>query len=106
MTRTTMNFQGKLMKLLSLGILATGALAAGVASAAIPGINPVANATTGALSIGLTASADYTGQPDGATIYSWGYGCTTGSTRSSLTRRVLSCGASPMWRSAIMPEIK
>jgi FtsP/CotA-like multicopper oxidase with cupredoxin domain len=75
MTRTTMNFQGKLMKLLSIGILATVALAAGVASAAIPGINPVVD-TTRALSIGLTASADFTGQPDGATIYSWGYGCT------------------------------
>ena len=81
MTRTAMTFQGKLMKLLSLGILATGALLATcMATAAVPGITPVADATSGALSIGLTASADYSSQPDGATIYSWGYGCTSATT--------------------------
>jgi hypothetical protein len=38
------------------------------AEAAVTGITgPVFN---------LTASADYTTQPDGAMIYTWGYGCT------------------------------
>jgi len=45
------------------------ALLAGGAQAAAPGI-------TGT-SFTLTASAAYTSQPDGASIYSWGYGCTT-----------------------------
>jgi len=41
MTRTAMTFQGKLMKLLSLGIIATGTLMATAATAAVPGITPV-----------------------------------------------------------------
>jgi FtsP/CotA-like multicopper oxidase with cupredoxin domain len=81
MTRTTtMTFQGKLMKLLSLGILATGALlVTEAATAAIPGITPLGDGSATPYSIGLTASADLTSQPDGAAIYSFGYGCTSAS---------------------------
>jgi FtsP/CotA-like multicopper oxidase with cupredoxin domain len=46
------------------------------AQAAVPGITP---ATTG-VSFNLVAADAYTIQPDGATLYSWGYGCAAGST--------------------------
>jgi FtsP/CotA-like multicopper oxidase with cupredoxin domain len=62
-------------------ILFAGLLtAAGVASAAVPGIYATAATppATGA-TIALTASGDYISQPDGASIYSWGYGCTAAS---------------------------
>jgi len=45
---------------------------AGVAHAAVPGI-------TGT-SFGITAAAGYQTQPDGSYLYSWGYGCSAGST--------------------------
>jgi hypothetical protein len=82
MTRTAMTFQGKLMNLLSFRILATGALlVTTAATAAIPGITPAGNGSaTTPYSIGLTASAEYSSQPDGASIYSWGYGCTSSAT--------------------------
>lgn len=95
MTRTAKIFQGKIMKLLSLGIVASGTLmAAGAATAAIPGITPVGTTT---LSIGLTASADYTSQPDGSSIYSWGYGCTpaTALTGPTSTVRGFTGGTGP-----------
>jgi FtsP/CotA-like multicopper oxidase with cupredoxin domain len=98
MTRTPTTIQGKFMKLLSLGIIASGALMAAAATAAIPGITPVADAT-GALSIGITASADYTGQPDGSTIYSWGYGCTSTTTS---TVRVITGGTGPSAKCPLM----
>jgi FtsP/CotA-like multicopper oxidase with cupredoxin domain len=44
-----------------------GALSPGPARAAVPGI--------GGDAFALVASADLTSQPDGASIYSWGYGC-------------------------------
>jgi FtsP/CotA-like multicopper oxidase with cupredoxin domain len=51
---------------LYLGLVVVGMTAS--AHAAVPGIlGPVFN---------LTASADLTSQPDGAMIYTWGYGCT------------------------------
>jgi FtsP/CotA-like multicopper oxidase with cupredoxin domain len=52
--------------LASVGLTAA-ALPAGNARAAVPGITgPTFN---------LVASGDYVSQPDGASIYSWGYGC-------------------------------
>ena len=47
--------------------------------AAVPGIssNP---AGAGSSIFNLTAGATYISQPDGAQIWSWGYGCSTGST--------------------------
>lgn len=51
---------------ITLGIL-LGILAAPTARAAVPGI-------TGP-SFNLVASADYTSQPDGNSVYTWGYGC-------------------------------
>jgi FtsP/CotA-like multicopper oxidase with cupredoxin domain len=51
--------------------IAAGWLAAGPARAAVPGI--------AGTSFALLASDGYTSQPDGASIYSWGYGCAKGS---------------------------
>jgi len=47
--------------------LVLGLLSAGLVQAAVPGISGT--------SFGLTAGAGYGSQPDGASIYSWGYGC-------------------------------
>jgi FtsP/CotA-like multicopper oxidase with cupredoxin domain len=58
-------------KLLAAVLLAAAILVVPSARAAVQGIiGPTFN---------LSASADYVSQPDGASIYSWGYGCTVGS---------------------------
>jgi len=46
------------------------------AYAAVPGIN----GTSSGSSFNLTAVSFYLNQPDGATVYAWGYGCSTGFT--------------------------
>ncbi len=58
-----------------LSLLATAAtlLSATAASAAAPGITGTGLAGT----FNLTATEAYITQPDGQTVYSWGYGCTT-----------------------------
>jgi FtsP/CotA-like multicopper oxidase with cupredoxin domain len=60
-----------------LAALAALACVAGSASAATPGI--IAN-TGGAGTFNLVASQGYSSQPDGAQLYSWGYGCVALST--------------------------
>src|SRR5882762_10477813 len=57
--------------------LAALACMAGTASAATPGI--IAN-TGGAGTFNLVASQGFSSQPDGAQVYSWGYGCVATST--------------------------
>ena len=57
-------------KLLPVVMMALALLFTGTAHAAAPGI-------TGP-TFSLTAQAAYLNQPDGAQVYSWGYGCTTG----------------------------
>ena len=54
--------------------LVAGALVAGTAQAAVPGIigGP---ATATAVTFNLAASPGYTSQPDGTQVYTWGYGC-------------------------------
>src|SRR5205807_2117259 len=61
---TTMN------RMLSLLAAAAGSLLAAAAQAAAPGIS--GNTIT------LSASPAYLTQPDGLSVYSWGYGCTGG----------------------------
>src|ERR1700740_1320572 len=55
-------------------------LAATAAFAAAPGISGTGTAGT----FNLTAQAAYITQPDGQMVYSWGYGCVTGSSPSYL----------------------
>src|SRR5882762_10071664 len=59
-------------QLLPVLVVALALLLTASAYAAAPGI-------TGT-SFSLTAGAAFSSQPDGALIYSWGYGCTTGFT--------------------------
>ncbi len=67
MTARTTQWRSTLMGLLTVVGGAVGLLPAAPARAAVPGITgPTFN---------LVASADFTSQPDGAAIYSWGYGC-------------------------------
>jgi FtsP/CotA-like multicopper oxidase with cupredoxin domain len=58
--------------LASLAATIAASLCVSMAYAAVPGI-------TG-LTFNLSATPAFISQPDGASIYSWGYGCTTGST--------------------------
>src|SRR5947208_15778720 len=53
---------------------AAGSLLAAAAQAAAPGIS--------GNTINLTASPAYLTQPDGLSVYSWGYGCTGGALAS------------------------
>jgi FtsP/CotA-like multicopper oxidase with cupredoxin domain len=64
---------------------AAALLLAGVAQGAVEGIAGTA--------FNLTAGADYTSQPDGANIYSWGYGCTTAPAAAAF--RPTKTGAAP-----------
>ena len=54
--------------------LALASLTAGMAQAAVPGITASGTTST----FGLSATPAFITEPDGATIYSWGYGCTAG----------------------------
>jgi FtsP/CotA-like multicopper oxidase with cupredoxin domain len=59
--------------------------------AAVPGITS-AGGDVGTFN--LTASAAYVSQPDGASVYSWGYGCTTGAAATFAPALISgSCGA-------------
>jgi FtsP/CotA-like multicopper oxidase with cupredoxin domain len=67
MTPLTLKPRGTLLGVLSVAGALLGALAATPAAAAVPGITgPTFN---------LVASDGYSSQPDGAAVYSWGYGC-------------------------------
>jgi len=68
MNNSTTNMFGAVTRVLSSLIAAGGLLLGGASQAAVHGITgPVFN---------LSASAATISQPDGASIYSWGYGCT------------------------------
>jgi FtsP/CotA-like multicopper oxidase with cupredoxin domain len=63
-------------RLLPLALGAAACLTMGLAQAAAPGIT--GTGTTGTFT--LTAGPAFLTQPDGQAVYSWGYGCSTGST--------------------------
>ncbi len=56
------------------------AILAGAAQAAVPGISDTTG--RGDATFNLTASDGYLNQPDGQTVYSWGFGCVAGSSPS------------------------
>ncbi len=72
MSHFVMQMRNALQSLLTVAVLAVALLLPGCARAAVPGI-------TGA-AFQLQAHAGYITQPDGQTIYTWGYGCATGYT--------------------------
>jgi FtsP/CotA-like multicopper oxidase with cupredoxin domain len=73
MRETNMKKAISMSKLLLVVMLALASLFAATAHAAAPGIT----GTGGAGTFNLTARTAYLTQPDGQSIYSWGYGCTT-----------------------------
>src|SRR5882757_1619500 len=93
MNCVTTKGRGAATRLIAAAVAAIGSLL-GAAHAAVPGITT----TTGtSAAFGLTASQGRISQPDGAMIYSWGYGCSAGSTPSfapaNWTGNAPSCGA-------------
>ena len=64
--------QSAVKSLLGVAAAAAGAFIVSTAQAAVPGITGPSPSP----SFAITASAGYSSQPDGAQIYSWGYGCT------------------------------
>src|SRR3974390_3425288 len=49
----------------------------GVANAAVPGITSGPYPASGTYTFSLTAADGYMSQPDGTSLYSWGYGCSS-----------------------------
>ena len=74
-----MNKLTSMTRLLPLTMLAGALLLASAAQAAAPGIR---STTSTAGTFTLTAQEAYLNQPDGNQVYSWGYGCSSGSTPS------------------------
>jgi FtsP/CotA-like multicopper oxidase with cupredoxin domain len=71
----------QLGRFLRTAAVALAALLAGAVQAAVPGITGTSTAGTSTVAtFNLTASAEHISQPDGASIYSWGYGCASPST--------------------------
>jgi FtsP/CotA-like multicopper oxidase with cupredoxin domain len=70
------NFIGRL--LLGAVVVSTSLLGP-VANAAVPGITGWSTGSSTTPSFDLSATDGYTSQPDGASIYTWGYGCTNAS---------------------------
>jgi len=68
MRRLNMKIRSAVSRLIPVAVVAMALLFAASARAAVPGIKGP--------SFALTASDGLTTQPDGAMIYSWGYGCT------------------------------
>jgi len=63
-------------RLAAVVMVAVALLLTGTAQAAVPGITASAG---GSSTFNLVANQGYISQPDGAQIYSWGYGCATSS---------------------------
>src|SRR5271169_1424565 len=97
---TTITQKATSMKrLLSLAAVAALTWTAG-AHAAAPGISGTSSPGSGtAASFALTATQAFINQPDGNQVYSWGYGCSAGSTPAfvpaSLTAALGAAGGTP-----------
>src|SRR6202171_6363058 len=76
MSQTNTKKPNSIARLLPVVMVAFGMLLAATAHATTPGI-------TGT-SFSINAEANYNNQPDGAMVYSWGYGCPSTSTPSFL----------------------
>jgi FtsP/CotA-like multicopper oxidase with cupredoxin domain len=73
--------------------LALVSLLAATAQAAVPGITAAPGAAGSTSTFNLVASAAYTSQPDGASIYTWGYGCAGGTATFKPAAIAGTCGA-------------
>jgi FtsP/CotA-like multicopper oxidase with cupredoxin domain len=86
----TFNKVTTMKQLLPLALGAASCLTMGLAQAAAPGIT----GTAGAGSFTLTAGPAFLTQPDGQSVYSWGYGCTATSSPAFAPKTIAgaSCG--------------
>jgi len=73
------NTKSLMARLAPVGVVAVASLLAAAAQAAAPGITGGAASATG-VTFNLTAQTANLNQPDGQTLYSWGYGCGTAPT--------------------------
>jgi multicopper oxidase len=87
MSQATSNHGCAVFRLLSVVVAAAALLLAATAYAAAPGISGTA--------FSLNAGPGYNSQPDGALIYSWGYGCTAGFTPTYAPAVFASVGKCP-----------
>jgi FtsP/CotA-like multicopper oxidase with cupredoxin domain len=74
---------------------ALGSLLAGLAQAAVPGIT-AATMAGGGSTFSLTAAAGQISQPDGASIYAWGYGCSAGTSVTFKPAAIAAISCGPM----------
>src|SRR6202008_3540417 len=74
MSHVNQKTRSAVTRLAAVVTVAVALLLAGTAQAAVPGITASAG---GASTFNLVANPGYISQPDGAQIYSWGYGCAT-----------------------------
>jgi FtsP/CotA-like multicopper oxidase with cupredoxin domain len=72
------NIKSWIARFAPVGVVAVASLLAAPAQGATPGIN--GTASTGGVTFNLTAQTANLNQPDGQTLYSWGYGCGTAPT--------------------------
>ncbi len=71
MSHVNEHTRSAVMRLAAVVMVAVASLLAGTAEAAVPGITSTGSGST----FNLVANQGYISQPDGAQIYSWGYGC-------------------------------
>jgi FtsP/CotA-like multicopper oxidase with cupredoxin domain len=90
MRATKMNKTNSIFKLVPVVMIALAFLFAAPAHAAAPGITGGTGTTA---TFNLTAQPAFLSQPDGAAVYSWGYGCTTPTGHTFLPPAALMPGA-------------
>jgi FtsP/CotA-like multicopper oxidase with cupredoxin domain len=83
------NMKSLIGRLLSGAAIACSSLLAVSAQAAAPGITAASGGTS---TFNLSAAAAYISQPDGASVYSWGYGCTGGTAAATFAPAAISGG--------------
>ncbi|HEX4584480.1 MAG TPA: multicopper oxidase family protein [Burkholderiaceae bacterium] len=74
---------------------AAAGLVIGTAHAAVPGITGT-NGAAGSAVFNLSAGEAYLNEPDGQTVYSWGYGCTSGTSPTFAPAAVVGAFCSTM----------
>ncbi len=90
---SAMNMTKSISIVRSLLALTLGVFTAAGAHAAVPGITST-NGTAGTFN--LTAQTAFLNQPDGNQIYSWGYGCVSGSAPSFVPAAITTASCSTM----------
>ena len=85
------NMKSHIGRLLTGAAFVCGSLLAVSAQAAAPGIT-AASASGSSSTFNLSAAAAYISQPDGQSVYSWGYGCTGGTSAAAFAPATIAGG--------------